>query len=251
MNILLVEDDSSLGETLKERLERESVGKSLLVVHWCQTVGEAEAAIQNRPFDLLILDVGLPDGNGMELAERVKSGKLAQRSTGVPILFLTAMNTPEMRLKGYELGAIEFIPKPFHLRELLLRVHHVLSHHKEEGGKASRVYVLSANTQFNAMAMCIQRTDEANRSEQIIRLTAKDAELLELLIASAPKVLSRDEILDRVWGEDRYPSTRTVDNAIVRIRQALGSTASEGLKSVRSVGYQWVGLAESQPRREN
>jgi len=173
----------------------------------------------------------------------------------VPLLFLTAMSSPEIRLQSYETGASEFIPKPFHLRELLIRIHHVFEHHPT-ARSPDRVYDLGSGIEFNAPALIVRNrahpdlaaregpaTKDAFHSGEV-RLALKDAELLELILRASPGVVSRDEILDRVWGEDRFPSTRTVDNAIVRIRQALGPLASAGLKSVRSVGYQWIKPSE-------
>src|SRR5689334_20091462 len=105
--ILLVEDDKSLGATLRERLSKEGYE-----VIWTETKKDSLAAHRQNPFDLYIFDVGLPDGTGFELAREVKDGG------NRPFLFLTAQSDAESRLEGYELGAEEYIPKPFHLREL-------------------------------------------------------------------------------------------------------------------------------------
>ncbi|HEX4924864.1 MAG TPA: response regulator, partial [Bdellovibrionales bacterium] len=114
-HLLLVEDDPSLGATLQERLEKEGYS-----VAWAQSRAEAESAFARKPPDLVILDVGLPDGSGFDLA------KLIKKKSVVPFIFVTAMTTAEYRLEGFEIGAEEYIPKPFHLKELLLRVKHVL-----------------------------------------------------------------------------------------------------------------------------
>ena len=112
--ILLVEDDSTLGEILAEELS-----KSYTVV-WSRNKALAEQQLKNQRFDLLVLDIGLPDGSGFEIAESFSSSIKPQ------FLFLTAQNEPEIRLKGFEVGAEDFIPKPYHLKEVLLRVKHVL-----------------------------------------------------------------------------------------------------------------------------
>src|SRR5437762_10358972 len=109
--LLLVEDDRSLGATLAERLEREKYE-----VYWAQTQQRALKKLSEGLWDLVILDIGLPDGSGFELARHIKE------STSLPIMFMTALSTAEHRLEGFEIGAEEFLPKPFHLRELLLRV---------------------------------------------------------------------------------------------------------------------------------
>lgn len=216
--LLLVEDDVSLGETLKERLLKESYD-----VVWVESQSEAEKAVNERPFDLIILDVGLPDGSGFDLAKKVRA------KTSTPFLFVTAMNSAEHRLEGYEIGAEEYIPKPFHLKELLLRIRHVLETHKgiEEVRVGDRVIDLAA-----------QAVVGPNGEKEF--LPARDFQLLKLLIESAPRALSRDEILNQVWGEDKFPSHRTVDNTIVRLRQAIGDTGGRYIRSVRGVGYQWA-----------
>lgn len=216
--LLLVEDDSSLGETLRERLFKEGYS-----VRLARTLVEAEKFFREELPDLVILDVGLPDGSGFDLAERLK--KISQ----VPFIFVTARGEAENRLKGYELGAEEYIPKPFHLREILLRVRHVLDNHA-----VKKIHNFS-NVQIDCDSLTVTHIETGAHF-----LSAKDMQLLKLLIESAPKVLSRDEILNQVWGEEKFPTPRTVDNAIVRLRQVLGEQASEWLRSVRGIGYQWA-----------
>lgn len=216
--LLLVEDDLSLGETLRERLEREGYE-----VAWAETQESAERIFDTRNFELIILDVGLPDGSGFEFARRVRAKKMT------PFIFVTAMNSAEHRLEGYEIGAEEYIPKPFHLKELLLRIRHVLNTHPHQDD------VRAGDRMIDLSAQAI-----VGPSGEKEFLPARDFQLLKLLIQSAPKVVSRDEILNAVWGEDRYPNHRTIDNAIVRLRQALGDNGGRFIRSVRGVGYQWA-----------
>ena len=223
--LLLVEDDASLGETLRERLEREGYA-----VEWSESLASARNAVAagSGAFDLIILDVNLPDGSGFEFAREVRS------TCATPFIFVTAMNSAEHRLEGYELGAEEFVPKPFHLKELLLRIRHVLETHPPEAVAGKLLRVGDVSIDFEGRAVI-----GADGVKEF--LPARDFDLLKLLIDQAPKVLSRDEILDAVWGEDKFPNTRTVDNAIVRLRQALGDADASVICSVRGVGYQWVG----------
>jgi DNA-binding response OmpR family regulator len=212
--LLLVEDDISLGQTLQERLELNSY-----TTLWAKSLKEAREFVKGRSFDLIILDVGLPDGSGFEFARELEHK--------IPFIFVTAMASAPERLKGFEIGAEEFIPKPFHLREMLLRIKHVLENHKYK----KQLKVGGKIVDFNSRAII----SEDGRSEF---LPARDFQLLELLIVSAPRVVSRDEILEKLWGAEKFPSNRTIDNTIVRLRSLLGET--QKIRSVRGVGYQWI-----------
>ncbi len=217
--LLLVEDDLTLGLTLKERLEREGYG-----VLWSKTLTQAEKDFKSKPIDLVILDVGLPDGSGFDFAKNIRE------RTATPFLFVTAQAGAPDRLRGFELGAEEYIPKPFHLKEILLRVKHVLDNHAEQRNIKCGDFTID----FGRMA--ILGIDGKNEN-----LSLKDCQLLKHLISVSPRVVSRDEILNAVWGEGNFPSNRTVDNVIVRLRQLLDDDGTRFIKSVRSVGYQWIG----------
>jgi DNA-binding response OmpR family regulator len=221
--LLLVEDDRSLGATLAERLSKEN-----FAVRWATDLAKAEAELNRQSWDLVLLDLGLPDGSGLALARKIKAGP------AIPIVFITALNTAENRLAGFEMGAEEFIPKPFHLKELLIRVRRVLE------SPASRRVVRCGDVRIDLGAMCLEHPD--GRREHP---ASRDFRVLELLIRSAPRVVSRDEILDHAWGEDKFPSSRTVDNAIVRLRQLLRDGDGRAIRSARGVGYQWVGHTDA------
>lgn len=223
-SILLVEDDQSLGATLRERLAREGYQ-----VSWVETKQRALKKFSESLWDLIILDVGLPDGSGFEIARDIKT------NSSVPIMFMTALGTAENRLEGFEIGAEEFIPKPFHLRELLLRVKHVFERHPA-------LHRIKCNDRTIELDSRVIVQPDGQRDF----LPAKDFQLLELLITSAPRAISRNEIIDKLWGEDKLGNQRTVDNMIVHLRQSLGDTNSEFIRSVRGVGYQWN--AQSEPR---
>jgi two-component system, OmpR family, phosphate regulon response regulator PhoB len=214
--LLLVEDDRSLGATLTERL-----AKAGYEAVWVENLYKAGTETARSKFDLVILDVGLPDGSGFEFARQLRA------HSGVPFIFVTAQASAEDRLRGYDLGAVEYIPKPFHLREFMMRVEHALSSH-----------TLPVELRFNSVAIDVSGMMLVHDDGRRERLPARDFRLLQLLIERSPQVVSRDEILNALWGEDRFPSNRTIDNAIVRLRQALGP-AGENLRSVRGVGYQW------------
>jgi len=217
--VLLVEDDGPLGRTLAERLEKER-----LDVTWVQSIASAERAIADGRWDLAVVDVKLPDGSGFGLARQIK------RSSLTPVMFMTALNSAENRLEGFEIGADEYLPKPFHLKEFILRVRHVLA--------TQRVpEVLTVHgRQIDLGALSIVRSDGSRAFLQV-----RDARVLKLLIAAAPNVVERTAVLDRAWSGEESPTTRAVDNAIVRIRQALQDDDGRLIRSVRGVGYQWAG----------
>ena len=196
--ILLVEDDQTLALTLSERLRKESYN-----VDWCNNL--ASARLMEDPFDLVVLDVGLPDGSGFQFAKEMK------QRTATPFIFVTAQSDAESRLEGYDIGAEEFIPKPFHLREFLMRVRHVLDNHASSGP----LQVGTAKIDLESYSV--------ERDGQKEFLASRDAKLLKYLMKKSPAVVSRDEILDQLWGEDRFPTSRTIDNSILRLRQVLGA----------------------------
>lgn len=220
--LLLVEDDRSLGATLHERLLREPYD-----VTWVETKQRAMKKLEEGFWDLVILDIGLPDGSGFELARSIKE------STLVPIMFMTALSTAEHRLEGFEIGAEDFVPKPFHLRELLLRVKNTLERHPVRHRISCNGRVIELENR------AIVQSD--GRREYP---AARDFDLLQLLITGSPSVVSRNQILDALWGEDKFLNQRTIDNMIVRLRQSLGDTNSTRIRSVRGIGYQWCGDGE-------
>ncbi len=220
--LLLVEDDRSLGATLHERLLREPYD-----VAWVETKQRALKKLDEGLWDLVILDIGLPDGSGFELARHIK------QSTSVPIMFMTALSTAEHRLEGFEIGAEEFVPKPFHLRELLLRIKHVLDRYPVR-------HQISCNGRVIELESRVIVQPDGRREHP----AARDFDLLQLLITSSPAVTSRNQILDVLWGEDKFLNQRTIDNMIVRLRQSLGDTNSTYIRSVRGIGYQWSGDGE-------
>ena len=215
--VLIVEDDKTLGPVLQRELSKE------YAVDLARNKMEALGQIKNNRYDLLILDIGLPDGNGFDIAESFSSPVKPQ------FLFLTAQNEPETRLRGFEAGAADFIPKPFHLKEVLLRVKHVLSTH-----------VVSPLVELPHCAVNLHSFSITWPNGKIEYPPVKDMMILKLLIERAPGAVSRDEIINNVWGENKDLSHRTIDNAVVRLRQVLKDTKEEWIKSVRGIGYQWI-----------
>jgi DNA-binding response OmpR family regulator len=227
--VLLVEDDYSLGRVLSERLRTEG-----LDVTWLRTAAEAEAAIEAGGWALAVLDVKLPDGSGFDLA------RLAKERSAAPVMIMTALNSAANRLRGFKTGADEYLPKPFHLREFLLRVRHVLATQSGASRPASPALLRVRGREIDLTALAVVPPGGTR-----VFLPRRDGAVLQLLIDNAPDALGRDDILDRIWGPNRFPTGRVVDNVIVRLRQALKDERGELIQSVRGVGYRWCPDAEN------
>jgi two-component system, OmpR family, alkaline phosphatase synthesis response regulator PhoP len=171
------------------------------------------------------MDVGLPDKTGFEVAAHLRDLQPA-----AAIIFLTAFGNPDDRIRGLELGAEDYIVKPFHLRELLLRI--------QNGLKRAKYLVGSSSVKVGRAAVDFSRF-EATVDGKVHSLTHKECALLRLLADRAGKVVSRDEILNHVWSEDEFPTSRTVDNFIMRLRRLVEVNPEnpQVIKSVRGVGY--------------
>lgn len=224
--ILLVEDDASLGETLQERLTKE--GYKVL---WVENLNQARKSLEEFDPDLVILDLNLPDGSGFRMAE-----DMSKMIHPPAFLFLTAQAGAKERLRGFELGAEEFIPKPFHLKEFMIRLKKVL--------EKSQILRAKKNPGFRGYSINLDAFTIVTPQGESRELTKRDCLLLDLLIRNSPRAITRDEILDQLWGEDKFPTNRTVDNSVVRLRQALDDSEGNAIRSVRGVGYQWVGALD-------
>jgi len=226
VRILVVEDETNVGRTLTERLTAEGFR-----VTWARTAAEAQAADLQEPAALALLDVGLPDESGFDLA-----AALRRRHPQTAIVFVTAFGTPEDRVRGLELGAEDYVVKPFHFKELLLRIQNALR----------RATLLSqSDSRFDRPLRVGRARIDLKRMEvqidgRTVNLTHKECAVLTLLLEKQGAVLARDEILDRAWSPDEFPTPRTVDNFIVRLRRLIepGPGEPQVIRSVRGVGYQ-------------
>lgn len=222
--LLVLEDERNVALTLVERLEREGFEVAL-----ARTCEEGRLEIAGRRFDLALLDVGLPDGSGFEVA-----AELRRVQPQAAIIFLTAFGSPDDRVKGLELGAEDYVVKPFHFKELLLRVQNGLKRARYVSAEpeVAELQVGEALVRFSAC--------EAERDGKRQALTHKECALLRLLVERRGKVVSRDEILNHVWSDDEFPTSRTVDNFIMRLRRLVEKDPENPtiIRSVRGVGYQ-------------
>ncbi|HLK70358.1 MAG TPA: response regulator transcription factor [Steroidobacteraceae bacterium] len=223
--LLIVEDERNVAETLSERLR--SAGYEVVRA---DSVQAARRAIAERDFQLAVLDVGLPDGNGFELTRLVR-----ERGPATAIIFLTAHAAPEDRVRGLELGADDYVGKPFHFRELLLRIQNCLKRAQDLAQvpreMRGQVRIGRALVDFERFSATV---DGENRT-----LTHKECSVLRLLVERVGKAVSRDEILDRAWSADEFPTSRTVDNFIVRLRKLVEADPADPrvIRSIRGVGY--------------
>jgi two-component system alkaline phosphatase synthesis response regulator PhoP len=223
--ILVVEDERNVAETLAERLTAAGY-----LVERAATVAQALERVAQQPPNLVLLDVGLPDGNGFELGR-----ELRVRAPRAAIIFLTAQANPEDRVRGLELGADDYVPKPFNFRELLLRVQNCLkraqSLAQQAGDLPGPLTIGRARVDFERFAAEIDGKWQP--------LTHKECAVLRLLASRVGKAVSRDEILDVAWSPDEFPTSRTVDNFIVRLRKLVEADAAEPrlIRSIRGVGY--------------
>jgi DNA-binding response OmpR family regulator len=221
--ILLVEDDANLRETLGEVLRDE--GYSVAVA---ETVAAAEAMLAAASFDLVVLDVMLPDGDGYALCASIRrQGKRAR------VLMLTARTLDDDLERGFDAGADDYVKKPYRLRELLARVK-ALVRRAEPGAPLAPSGLRIGDVTIDTEA---RRAVDADGAE--VPLTRTELDLLVLFLENTGKALSRNEILDRVWGKGVVVDERTVDNFVSSLKKKLRWTQEStfAFKSVRGVGY--------------
>lgn len=226
--VLLVEDDAALAAGISENLRAE--GHEVCVLH------DGPAALrdlQTQRYDLLVLDVMLPGCDGFEICRQLR-----QRGLTTPVLFLTARGDPDDRVRGLEAGGDDYLTKPFHLREFLLRVRAVLRRWEwYRGGQDTtpqRLQFGGNSVQFDAF--------RATSWDGVTHdLTEKEAMILKVLAEQRGRVVSRDDLVERVWGYDIFPTTRTVDNFILRLRKRFEHDPANPrhFQSVRGVGYRF------------
>jgi two-component system alkaline phosphatase synthesis response regulator PhoP len=223
--IALVEDETSLNELIKLNLELE--GNSVLSFFNGQ---EALSNLQKlQKADLVILDIMLPQVSGLELCEKIRI------ASDVPILFLSAKGTTADRIAGLKKGGTDYLVKPFDLEELLLKVS-ILLRSLKVGNQINMLEINSKTVDFDTFEV-------RNINQELVAvLTKKEVELLRLFALKVGQVVSRDEILDTVWGQDQFPSSRTVDNFIVGFRKLFETDQKnpQYFHSVRGVGYKFI-----------
>lgn len=222
LSLLLVEDEPNLGQTLRDYLRAKK-----FQVELATTMAEGRKLFQEMAPAIVIMDLGLPDGSGMQLAREFRTKK-----KDCVLLFCTALNDPFLRVEGLELGAEDYITKPFELKELTLRLDRILKgralhqHHPDQ-------------YQFGTLIFWPKRFEIQDARGEVSALGQKECAIMELLLERKNEVVARDEMIESIWGENSFPTNRTIDNYIVKIRKWADSDAEAGLKitSIRGIGY--------------
>jgi DNA-binding response OmpR family regulator len=222
--VLVVEDEHDIAGLIKHALERAGDGQVEIVAS-----GDAALrAITEQPPDVIILDLNLPVLSGTEVCRIVRS---RPATASIPIIMLTARTTEADRVTGLDLGADDYVTKPFSLRELAARVRAVLRR-RESGVPSAKIFKGAHLTaDFDAVAIAVDGA--------AVRLTRREFELLRFLVENRNRVISRDRLLERVWGYDRYIETRSVDVHVGRLRAKLGA-AGQQIETVVGLGYRFV-----------
>ena len=225
MKILLIEDDSDIAELVEYNLKEEGFRVDV------QTNGRQglQKAQQSKP-DLIVLDLMLPDLGGLEICKALKKD---DKTHSIPILMLTAKGEEVDRIVGFELGADDYLSKPFSTRELILRIKAILRRTADKRPEPPGKVI-----HFGDLYVDPEKF-EVKVKEAPVKLTALEFKLLKYLYENKGRVASRDMLLDRVWGYDSELNTRTVDTHIKRLREKLGE-AGAYIETLRGLGYRFI-----------
>ncbi|HUZ15841.1 MAG TPA: response regulator transcription factor [Gaiellaceae bacterium] len=217
--LLLVEDDDAIGRLVKQYLEQQDGWR----VVWLRSGEEAVTELRQHPVRLVVLDIGLPGIDGFEVCRRIRAG------SKVPIIMLTARDEEPDRVAGLELGADDYVAKPFSPRELSARIKAILRRSEQR----------NENEVLSAREIVLRRESrEVTVGGASIELTGKEFDLLACFLEHPGIVLSRERLLDLVWGMTYPGGTRTVDMHVAQLRRKLGD--AEGIRTVRGAGYKLI-----------
>ena len=224
VKILVIEDEPDIRRNLEYNLGREGFNASSV-----GSLDEAGEKLKSKKFDLILLDLMLPDGSGLDLCKKIKSNSETETT---PIIILTAKDDEVDKVVGFELGADDYVTKPFSVRELILRIKAIL---KRSDTKTKEV--VEVERQFGDLKIDVD-SHEVHVDSQLIELTALEFRLLKELVDKRGRVQSRDQLLSEVWGYNAEVTTRTVDTHIKRLREKLGSMGMY-VQTIRGVGYKF------------
>jgi two-component system, OmpR family, alkaline phosphatase synthesis response regulator PhoP len=222
--VLVVEDEHDIAALIKHTLERSGEIQASIV----GSGDQALRSIAERPPDLIILDLNLPVVSGTEVCRILRA---RPETAHLPVIMLTARTAESDRVTGLDLGADDYVTKPFSLRELSARVRAVLRRRQSFAAKGSVYRGERLVADFDAVAVSVDG--------EPVRLTRREFELLRFLVENKNRVLSRDRLLERVWGYDRFIETRSVDVHVGRLRAKLGTVGTQ-IETVVGLGYRFV-----------
>ena len=222
--ILIIEDEPDIRKTLEYNISREGYE-----VVSASSLSEGRQKLESASFTLLLLDLMLPDGSGLDLCRELKQDKSL---SAMPVIILTAKDDEVDKVVGFELGADDYVTKPFSVRELILRVKAVL----KRGARQSDN--MEVQRQFGQLTIDVD-SHEVFVNDELVSLTALEFKLLRQLVDRRGRVQSRDQLLSDVWGYSSDVTTRTVDTHIKRLREKLGDMGKY-VQTIRGVGYKFT-----------
>ena len=224
MKVLIIEDDKDIAELVAYNLSQEKIPAET-----CTTGTDGIAKARRNPPNLVILDLMLPDIGGLEVCRTLKGDP---KTAKIPVLILTAKGEEVDRIVGFEVGADDYLAKPFSPRELVLRVKAILRRIKEK----------EAFSKTEPLSFGLLKLDPAKFQTRVgdkeVRLTAIEFKLLQYLMTHKGRVATRDMLLDQVWGYEAALTTRTVDTHVKRLREKLGK-AGDYIETIRGIGYRF------------
>ena len=224
MKILVIEDEPDIRKNLEYNLAREGFS-----VIGAASISEAESNLSVQTFNLILLDLMLPDGSGLDLCKKIKADS---KTESIPVIILTAKDDEVDKVVGFEIGADDYVTKPFSVRELILRVKAVLKRGTEKKD------ILEVERKFGDLRIDID-SHEVHVDDSKINLTALEFKLLRQLVDTRGRVQSRDQLLSEVWGYSSDVTTRTVDTHVKRLREKLGPMGKY-VQTIRGVGYKFA-----------
>jgi two-component system phosphate regulon response regulator PhoB len=226
--ILIIEDEPDIRKTLEYNISREGYE-----VISASSLSEGREKLESASFSLLLLDLMLPDGSGLDLCRELKQDKSL---SSMPVIILTAKDDEVDKVVGFELGADDYVTKPFSVRELILRVKAVLKRGERKSDN------MEVQRQFGELKIDVDSHEVFVNDDQV-SLTALEFKLLRQLVDRRGRVQSRDQLLSDVWGYSSDVTTRTVDTHIKRLREKLGDMGKY-VQTIRGVGYKFTRTPE-------
>jgi len=218
VKVLLIEDDETIGELVKYNLERKGFS-----VEWVLSGKEALRKLREETYGVIVLDLMLPEVDGLELCKKVREG---EKNRETPVIVLTALSDEDTKVKGFSVGADDYVTKPFSMKELIARIEALLR--RVGYGKPELL-------EFEGIVEN-KRSKTVTVDGEPIYLTKTELQLLEFFLENPERLFTREELLKNIWGEEHNETTRTVDVYISRLRKKLGEKGKY-LKTLPRLGY--------------